>query len=53
MVTQTREVAVEMGEKWMDLECISETESAELGGRFNVQCKGAGGCQGQLPGSLT
>lgn len=45
-VAQTREVAVEMGEKWMDLEYILEMESAELGDRFDVLFKGARGHQG-------
>ena len=34
-------MAVEMGEKWMDLEYILEMESVELGDRFAVLFEGA------------
>lgn len=51
--TAAQRGAVEMGEKWMDLEYILEMESAELGDRFDMLFEGARGHQGSLPGSLT
>lgn len=36
MAAQTREVAVEKGERKMDLEYILEMESAEVSDRFDV-----------------